>query len=197
MSSGSILSELNRIPPEMRAMQNRLAMQQQLLRGDIEFVEEKEDLVPKQDIISDKHKQPVRPIPEKVAAPVIQTLPAEPIPSLNLKELSDLISSKVINALHQVKSAEQSALENNTTFEATLKIDVLSYTFRFIKMQVTPLLIVLVIKDDFSLDIKDPVKFKLSTNDINSFIDLNVVCLGAPIKLEDMGISLLLFAKDN
>jgi hypothetical protein len=197
MSSGSILSELNRIPPEMRAMQNRLAMQQQLLRGDIEFVEEKEDLVPKQDIIADKHKQPVRPIPEKVTAPVIQTVPAEPIPSLNLKELSDSIASKVINALHEAKSADQSYLENNTTFEAILKIDVLSYTFKFIKIQVTPLLIILVIKDDFSLDIKDPVNFKLSTNDINSFTDLNVVCLGAPIKLEDMGISLLLFAKDN
>ena len=57
-------------------------------------------------------------------------------------------------------------------------------------------MLIFVMSDPFSLDIKEPVKFKL-TRANEGLENQPVVCIGSPIELKDLGLRLLIFVFDK
>ena len=57
-------------------------------------------------------------------------------------------------------------------------------------------MLIFVMSDPFSLDIKEPVKFKLTIAN-EGLENQPVVCIGSPIELKDLGLRLLIFVFDK
>jgi hypothetical protein len=200
----SIKSELNRVPASMQHIHQKQAMYQQLLNGSIQLTNINSDSVPEpeiQDVEVNMQPSITKDLTiensdsHHIATSFVDT---HITPGLDLRQIETLLNNWGNKFLGSLKSATEQKEQAKQTYaqeRATLKIDVLSYSFNYIKCYKSDAITVFVLKEPFSLEITDPVKFKLSTDD-DQFINNAVICLGAPIELPEFNISLLLFASD-
>lgn len=112
------------------------------------------------------------------------------------KQILKHVKQYVDKKIESFFSHQKNNFETSKDKTATLKIDVLSYNFEYTYLYQFTDVIVFVLKKEFSLNIKDPVKFKLLAEDDNVHDEIGVICIGPPMDLVELGIKLLIFAKD-
>ena len=182
------LNELTRVPNSMQRKYDSIQAFQNILQGNTEIINE--------DIEAD----------EKIETNIKSTYSSdEPVnksiesiekshfsnPSIDINTLT----SNIVNALtNKFDISIKKPLE--IKFDAELKIDVLSYTFKYKQFYKTDSMLIFVMSDPFSLDIKEPVKFKLTIAN-EGLENQPVVCIGSPIELKDLGLRLLIFVFDK
>ena len=182
------LNELTRVPNSMQRKYDSIQAFQNILQGNTEIINE--------DIEAD----------EKIETNIKSTYSSdEPVnksiesiekshfsnPSIDINTLT----SNIVNALtNKFDISIKKPLE--IKFDAELKIDVLSYTFKYKQFYKTDSMLIFVMSDPFSLDIKEPVKFKLTIAN-EGLENQPVVCIGSPIELKDLRLRLLIFVFDK
>ena len=182
------LNELTRVPNSMQRKYDSIQAFQNILQGNTEIINE--------DIEAD----------EKIETNIKSTYSSdEPVnksiesiekshfsnPSIDINKLT----SNIVNTLtNKFDISIKKPLE--IKFDAELKIDVLSYTFKYKQFYKTDSMLIFVMSDPFSLDIKEPVKFKLTIAN-EGLENQPVVCIGSPIELKDLGLRLLIFVFDK
>ena len=182
------LNELTRVPNSMQRKYDSIQAFQNILQGNTEIINE--------DIEAD----------EKIETNIKSTYSSdEPVnksiesiekshfsnPSIDINKLT----SNIVNTLtNKFDISIKKPLE--IKFDAELKIDVLSYTFKYKQCYKTDSMLIFVMSDPFSLDIKEPVKFKLTIAN-EGLENQPVVCIGSPIELKDLGLRLLIFVFDK
>lgn len=190
-------NEIYRVPSSMSDAYNRIKARQQIFSGEIEInnspTEEDESKTSSNKVIDvitsdvSEHKEHT----ENLISPANTN-------TINLNSLFKDLELKLLSKIDKALSnnAESKIKQSNSQFDAELKIDVLSYAFKYRNCYITDTLIIFVMTEPFKLDIKEPVKFKLSAFTEN-FENLPVVCIGAPLTLDDLGIKLLIFVNDK
>ena len=180
----------------MQRLHNALSTQQNILQGKIKFIDEEE--VNKEDLLPNFEEEPQQKLQENTIEEIASQ--SYNIPDVNAiaPKIADLTFQKLKAYLDLQKKDKPENTYTGSTVEreATLKIDVLSYTFTYTQFQQSNDLYIFILNKPFSLDITEPVKFKLKAYDLSSDDFVGVTCLGAPIELSQYKISLLLFLKD-
>ena len=181
------LNELTRVPNSMQRKYDSIQAFQNILQGNTEIIND--------DIESD----------EKIETNIKSTYSPDEsvnksIESIEKSHFSDpnidinKLTSNIVNTLtNKFDISIKKPLE--IKFDAELKIDVLSYTFKYKQFYKTDSMLIFVMSDPFSLDIKEPVKFKLTIAN-EGLENQPVVCIGSPIELKDLGLRLLIFVFD-
>ena len=185
----------------MQRLHNALSTQQNILQGKIKFIDEgesNEEASNEENLLPDfKGKPQLKPQNNTIEEEASQSYN---IPDVNAiaPKIADLTFQKLKAYLDLQKKDKYENTYTGSTVEreATLKIDVLSYTFTYTQFQQSNDLYIFILNKPFSLDITEPVKFKLKAYDLTSDDFVDVTCLGAPIELPQYKISLLLFLKD-
>ena len=182
------LNELTRVPNSMQRKYDSIQAFQNILQGNTEIINE--------DIEVD----------EKIETNIKSTYSSDEsvnksIESIEKSHFSDpsidinKLALSLVNTLtNKFDISIKKPLE--IKFDAELKIDVLSYTFKYKQFYKTDSMLIFVMSDPFSLDIKEPVKFKLTIAD-EGLENQPVVCIGSPIELKDLGLRLLIFVFDK
>lgn len=183
------LNELTRVPNSMQRKYDSIQAFQNILQGNTEIINEDKD-IENANIISpiehDSLNEPVNKQLESIEKPSYTIAP-----SIDLNKLT----TNLINALtNKFDISPKKPLE--IKFDAELKIDVLSYTFKYKQFYKTDSMLIFVMSDPFNLDIKEPVKFKLTIAN-EGLENQSVVCIGSPIELKDLGLRLLIFVSDK
>lgn len=182
------LNELTRVPNSMQRKYDSIQAFQNILQGNTEIINE--------DIEAD----------EKIENNIKSTYSSdEPVN----KSIESIEKSHFSNPSIDVNKLALSLVNTLTNkfdisikkpleikFDAELKIDVLSYTFKYKQFYKTDSMLIFVMSDPFSLDIKEPVKFKLTIAN-EGLENQPVVCIGSPIELKDLGLRLLIFVLDK
>lgn len=182
------LNELTRVPNSMQRKYDSIQAFQNILQGNTEIINEdiEEDEKIETNIKSTySSDEPVNKSIESIEKSHFSN------PSIDVNKLT----SNIVNALtNKFDISIKKPLE--IKFDAELKIDVLSYTFKYKQFYKTDSMLIFVMSDPFSLDIKEPVKFKLTIAN-EGLENQPVVCIGSPIELKDLGLRLLIFVFDK
>lgn len=190
------ISELNKVPASMQRLHNALSTQQNILQGKIKFIDEEAN---KEDLLPTLEEEPQPKLQDTILKEEVASQSYN-IPDVNAiaPKIADLTFQKLKAYLDLQKKDKPENTYTGSTIEreATLKIDVLSYTFTYTQFQQSNDLYIFILNKPFSLNITEPVKFKLKAYDLISDDFIGVTCLGAPIELPQYKISLLLFLKD-
>ena len=186
----------------MQRLHNALSAQQNILQGKIKFIDEEEsnkNEFTKEDLFPGFDEKPQLKLQENTIKEEVASQSYN-IPDINAiaPKIADLTFQKLKAYLDlQKKDKPETTYTGSTvTREATLKLDVLSYTFTYTQFQQSNDLYIFILSKPFELNLAEPVKFKLNAYELihDDFID--VTCLGAPINLPQYKISILLFLKD-
>lgn len=189
MTSDNNLSELTRIPENMREKYNILNTFQDVLRGNVEFKDTANYSESSQPIDSDvKDKESTL---SQQESPKIIKEHVTYHNDIDINKLSDLLINKLLNNFYI-----EPKVTKNSQFIAELKLEVLSYNFKYAKFYTTDTMIIFAITEPFKLNIKEPLKLKLSVPSEN-ISDKSVICIGSPIELPEFDIQLLIFVDDK
>lgn len=182
------LNELTRVPNSMQRKYDSIQAFQNILQGNTEIINE--------DIEAD----------EKIETNIKSTYSSDESVNKSIESIEkshfsnpsidiNKLTSNIVNTLtNKFDISIKKPLE--IKFDAELKIDVLSYTFKYKQFYKTDSMLIFVMSDPFSLDIKEPVKFKLTIAN-EGLENQPVVCIGSPIELKDLGLRLLIFVLDK
>lgn len=190
MTSDSNLNELTRIPENMREKYNVLSAFQDVLQGNVDF-KDTIDYSEEPSQVSNKLSKEKELIAPKTSLPDKSEFDINYNNSIDINRLSDLLVNKLLNSFHIEPKANK-----NSQFTAELKLDVLSYNFKYTKFYATDTMIIFAITDPFKLNIKEPLKLELSVPS-EAILDKPVICIGSPIELSDLNIQLLIFVDDK
>lgn len=190
MTSDSNLSELTRIPENMREKYNVLSAFQDVLQGNVDFKDTTNSFEEPYQSSNKFSKEKESVIPQVSSLDASRSGDSHQS-SIDINRLSDLLINKLLNSFHIEPKANK-----NSQFTAELKLDVLSYSFKYTKFYTTDTMIIFAITDPFKLNIKEPLKLKLSVPS-EAILDKPVICIGSPIELSDLNIQLLIFVDDK
>ena len=190
-------SELTAVPPNMQALKERQQAFAAILNGDV-------PLDPKafEEIKIEPPAQQAQEIAPQADTALQQPTQTYQLTQANLKVIADACANKVLSTLQTKYDILEKDKQENTALlnTAILKIDVLSYKFLYssVYSSAAGALIIFVLGDkDFSLELNEPVKFKLSFTDENGKLqqDTPVTCVGKPFYIPDIDKSLLMFVQ--
>lgn len=183
------LNELTRVPNNMQRKYNSIQAFQNILQGNTEIINDDIEADEKIETnIKSTYSSDDRPVNKSIES-IEKSHFSDPSIDINKLALS------LVNTLtNKFDISIKKPLE--IKFDAELKIDVLSYTFKYKQFYKTDSMLIFVMSDPFSLDIKEPVKFKLTIAN-EGLENQPVVCIGSPIELKDLGLRLLIFVFDK
>ena len=182
------LNELTRVPNSMQRKYDSIQAFQNILQGNTEIIN---DDIESDEKIETNIKSTYS--PDESVNKSIENIekPHFSDPSIDINKLALSLVNTLTN---KFDISIKKPLE--IKFDAELKIDVLSYTFKYKQFYKTDSMLIFVMSDPFSLDIKEPVKFKLTIAN-EGLENQPVVCIGSPIELKDLGLRLLIFVFDK
>lgn len=180
------VSELKRIPSEFKSIYNRLSAVQSIINGEKSFnIPDKEIETNKEKLNKDKN---------------YITQSKEKQESLNQKQITlnnniseNQLETILVKCFSNIINKQNIIIKesSNSLYEAELKINVLTHKFFYKYSYKYTNLLIFVLTEPFSLTIKEPVQFDIYYEGIEQ---KNALCIGNPLSLPDLGISLLLFA---